>query len=339
MAAVPLVAAARALRGAELSPERFAAHLELARCGYANFFASDEPLRHATYAATHLLEMRRWHVAEYLAVVDDAAACSHEALRPRTPRCSRAPSSEPWCGNTSPMTWRLQRARRWLPRLRPARRVAAAGTSRARAARGAAGSGAHARQPAEAAAKRHASADEENSAVEVYLQVGRDQRRNGAARAPRAGDRGAALPAAAHGGASPAAWWGCESSCRARSTTPPTRQPRRGLPCDGLAPPREDARRRVWAPPRDARRAACCDASLAAESARHWAQIDIGILDFSRGARDAAVLPRSRCMSRAWREYGALARRNAAGCFAGLRAAIRAAAAPLPARCLDGSRR
>ena len=92
------------LAEAQLCPERFAVQLDLVRRGYVNFF-SDDPMRHATYNTTHLLELPRWHVSEYLSFTSDATACSHAALvafaRPGGALLAQTFAEALWHGNTS----------------------------------------------------------------------------------------------------------------------------------------------------------------------------------------------------------------------------------------------
>ena len=359
-----LVAVARALRCAELSPERFAAHLELARCGYANFFASDEPLRHATYAATHLLEMHRWHVAEYLAVVDDAAACSHAALcalaRPLNgnggPLLARAFVRAHWCGNTSADD-AAAAAREAVAALGCAP-LGASQLPVPRALELRAGVPVVVRTHAsllEAAARRHASADEANSAVEVYLQVGRDhgRRRRTALlellaqllEAPLYQRLRTEEQLGYHVGSGvrfdcgvvglrvlvqSAAHDAAHLDSRVEAFLATVARLLEKLPAA------EFGRHRAALVAQKRAR----DASLAAESARHWAQIDIGTLDFGRGARDAAVLAALTLgeLRAFWADYcapGAPHRRRLSSQVFAPRHMLPPPPPP-PARCLDG---
>jgi secreted Zn-dependent insulinase-like peptidase len=66
------------LAAPSLAADRFETQRELQRIEYANFFKS-EPHRLAAYAASHLLEMSRWHLLEYVQSIS-SSRCSHAAL-------------------------------------------------------------------------------------------------------------------------------------------------------------------------------------------------------------------------------------------------------------------
>ena len=168
------------LAEAQLCPERFAVQLDLVRRGYVNFF-SDDPIRHAAYNVTHLLELPRWHVSEYLAFASNAAACSHAALvafaRPGGALLAQTFAEALWHGNTSAAD-AADATRGALAALhgaplplsqRPAPRLLQLPV----------GVEVVVRQHASllgAESARHANPDETNSAVEVYLQIGPDAR-------------------------------------------------------------------------------------------------------------------------------------------------------------------
>ena len=168
------------LAEAQLCPERFAVQLDLVRRGYVNFF-SDDPMRHATYNTTHLLELPRWHVSEYLSFTSDATACSHAALvafaRPGGALLAQTFAEALWHGNTSAAdaadaTRSALAALRGAP-LPPSQRPAP------RLLQLPAGVEGVVRQHASllgAECARHANPEETNSAVEVYLQLGPDAR-------------------------------------------------------------------------------------------------------------------------------------------------------------------
>ena len=66
------------ISGPELDEERFAVQRDLLLKEYANFFKG-QAYSYARYAASHLLELSRWHILEYVDYIG-SAACTHAAL-------------------------------------------------------------------------------------------------------------------------------------------------------------------------------------------------------------------------------------------------------------------
>lgn len=62
-----------------LDPARFKVKKDLQLKEYANFFKG-QPYSHARYAASHLLEMTRWHILNYVEILNSSDKCSHEGL-------------------------------------------------------------------------------------------------------------------------------------------------------------------------------------------------------------------------------------------------------------------
>ena len=165
------------MKGAALAAERFVVQKDIVTREYANFF-KEQPYQHAMYNANVALELNKWHILEYLEYARDEAQLTHAALVgfARGPLLSHARVNALCHGNTSAAhaeaTMRDGLAALGCGALfdsqLPAQRLLQLplGSVTLRA------------HPSlfEPLQRENANVDDTNSAVEVYLQLGRDRR-------------------------------------------------------------------------------------------------------------------------------------------------------------------
>ena len=167
------------LAHADLTAERFVVQKDIVAREYANFW-KEQPYQHAMYAASHLLELSRWYIGDYLEYTQ-SAALTHEAYVSfvRTQLLEMVHLQALCHGNVGAAdarTW-FADALAALPAaarpLRPSQRPAHRALELPEGSEVVLRSHPSTAPPLQ---KQHSNADESNSAVEVYLQVGIDER-------------------------------------------------------------------------------------------------------------------------------------------------------------------